>query len=104
MLYRFMFFLLTAFVLSSAACRTLPPPGEAHDVKVKPQKSGIVAISAALRPEDRAKAEQRMNAVCAPNPYKITEEGEVAAPAATPSPAKEWQISYVCANPTTQRK
>jgi hypothetical protein len=99
MLYRMRFFVLAALVLSSVACRTLPPPGEARDVTVKPQKSGTVAISAALRPEDRVKAEQRMTAVCAPNPYKIVEEGET-----LNSNAKEWQISYECLNSAAKHK
>ncbi len=68
---------LTMMLLWLSGCQTVPYQGEAHDVKKKPHDAGIVAIPINYRDEDRSKATDHMTQNCAPNPFEVTEEGEV---------------------------
>jgi hypothetical protein len=77
MLRQFGLFAVAVVGFALVACQTIPYQGVARDVKVKPQTGGVIAVPTNPRVEDRTKAEQRMTSVCAPNPYKVLEEGEV---------------------------
>lgn len=58
-------------------CQTVPYQGQARDVKRKPRLEGVISIPTNYRPEDRAKADERMKSNCEPMPVKVLEEGEV---------------------------
>jgi hypothetical protein len=75
--------------LTMAGCQTVPYVGQAREVKRKPKVEGIIALAPQFRDEDRAKAEEKMQSNCAPNPVKILEEGEVVVGQEVKSNAKE---------------
>lgn len=58
-------------------CQTVPYQPYARNVQVKPNDSGVIALKAEHRDEDRAKAMEMMASNCGSNGYKIAEEGEV---------------------------
>ena len=72
-----LFLLAVTGLFAMTACQTVPYQGEARDVKRRPQEGGVVAIARKFRPEDRTKADEAMRSNCAPNGFKIVEEGEV---------------------------
>lgn len=59
-------------------CQTVPYQGQARDVKRKPNAEGVISIAMDHRPEDRAKAEEKMKSNCGNYPVEVLEEGEVA--------------------------
>ena len=64
-------------LLLAAGCQTVPYQGQARETKKKPQEGGLIALKENFRDEDRAVAETKMRNNCAPNPFKVLEEGEV---------------------------
>lgn len=76
-------------ILGLAGCQTVPYQGQAHDVKRKPRKEGIVAVQVNPKPEDRNKAEEHMASNCNPLKFEIVEEGEVVVGQKTQSNARE---------------
>jgi hypothetical protein len=72
-----------------AGCQTAPYQGQAREVKKKPQEEGVIALATNHRDEDRAKAQEKMNANCAPYPAQVLEEGEVVTGQATTANEKE---------------
>ena len=59
------------------ACQTLPYQPYAREVKKKPTESGIIALKAEHRDEDRQKAQSMMSMNCGQKTVKVLEEGEV---------------------------
>ena len=76
-------------MMGLSGCQTVPYQGQARDVKKKPQEEGVIAIPSEFRDEDRAKADQKMAANCAPGAFKVMEEGEVAVGQKTESNTSE---------------
>lgn len=83
------FILVAIGLLLLAGCQTMPYQGQARDVKLKPQKEGVIALPPAPRDEDRAKAQLKMKQNCAPYESNVLEEGEVAIGQKTDSAGKE---------------
>jgi len=78
--------LATAVVTS---CQTVPYQGQARDVKLKPNDSGLIALPLNPRPEDRSVAERKMIQNCGAGKYKILEEGEIVVGQKTNSSTRE---------------
>lgn len=81
------FFVIGLAFLSG--CQTVPYQGQARDVKLKPQKEGIISIPVEFRDEDKAKAQLKMKQNCAPFDAQVLEEGEVAVGEKTDSTGTE---------------
>lgn len=59
------------------SCQSVPYQPYARDVKKKPNQSGIIALKANYRDEDRQKASAMMASNCSPTQPRVIEEGEV---------------------------
>lgn len=84
---KFIFVAIGLLIL--AGCQTMPYQGQARDVKLKPQKEGVIALPPTPRDEDRAKAQLKMKQNCAPYESSVLEEGEVAVGQKTDSAGSE---------------
>jgi hypothetical protein len=76
-------------LLGLAACQTMPYQPYAREVKKKPGVGGTIALKAEHRDEDRAKAQQMMDANCQPATVNVTEEGEIAVGSTTNTSGSE---------------
>lgn len=86
-MFRFIFVCLS--LLTITACQTVPYQGQARNVRIKPQKEGVISIPVQYRDEDRLKAETTMAKNCKPYVPQITQEGEVAVGTKVDSNGKE---------------
>lgn len=69
-------FVVTAALLIQG-CVTIPYQGQARDVKKRHGDGGILAMKVDFRPEDRAVADQKMQANCSGKTVKVDSEEEV---------------------------
>lgn len=69
--------LLVGVAAIMTGCQTVPYQGQARDVKRKPGVEGIISVPLDPKPEDRARADEKMRSNCGQMAVKVLEEGEV---------------------------